>query len=127
MLHFIDLQRDTITLLSLLYGVPAWALRAKNNLNSDHLLAARKTILIPGEFYKGGVSLSPRPPDGEEAEKRKTAIRRFMTTCKVHDYNEAQIYLQQAQYDLQLAIGVYQDDERWQRENPMSKSKAKRK
>ena len=124
-LHFVCPKQDTVSSLSLRYGVPIWAFRSKNNLYTDHLLAARRAVLIPGDFYKGGVSLSPRPPDGEEEERRKTSLRRFMTTCKVHDYDVAELYLKQAQYDLDLAIGVYQDDERWEKANPLKGSKGK--
>ena len=59
-LHFLDHAHDTVASLSLRYGVPAQALRAANRLGSDHLLAARQTVLIPGAYYKGGVSLSPQ-------------------------------------------------------------------
>lgn len=81
-LHFVDPSIDSIGILSVRYGVPAGALRRTNALFSDHLLAARRTILIPGEYYKGGVSLSPRPKDGEDEEIRKGKIRRFQTTTK---------------------------------------------
>ena len=84
-LHFLDPAHDTISSLALRYAVPPNALRTKNNLYADHLLAARKTILIPGEFYKGGVSLSPQPIDGEEEEIRKSKIRRWMVICKVSE------------------------------------------
>jgi hypothetical protein len=66
--------------------VPADALRRTNKMYADHLLAARRTILIPGEFYKGGVSLSPRPLEGEEEEIKRTKLRKFMVTCKVSEY-----------------------------------------
>lgn len=82
-LHFLDPSQDTIPSLSLRYGVPQDALRRKNGLFTDHLLAARRTILIPGEFYKGGVSLSPEPIEGEEEEIRKAKVRRWMVACKV--------------------------------------------
>ncbi|KAL8689844.1 MAG: hypothetical protein Q9218_004576 [Villophora microphyllina] len=84
-LHFISPAHDTIFSLALRYAVPSNALRKKNNLYADHLLAARKAILIPGEFYKGGVSLSPQPIDGEEEELRKSKIRRWMVACKVSE------------------------------------------
>lgn len=84
-LHFINPAQDTISSLALRYAVPPNALRKKNNLYADHLIAARKAILIPGEFYKGGVSLSPQPIDGEEEELRKSKIRRWMVTCKVSE------------------------------------------
>lgn len=82
-LHFLDSSHDTILSLSLRYGVPQDALRRANGLFADHLLAARRAIVIPGEFYKGGISLSPQPPEGEEEESRKAKIRRWMVACKV--------------------------------------------
>ncbi len=82
-LHFLDPVQDTISSLSLRYGVPQGALRRTNNLFADHLLAARRTILIPGEFYTGGVSLSPQPINGEDQEIKKAKVRRWMVACKV--------------------------------------------
>jgi hypothetical protein len=49
-------------------------------------LLARRTVVIPGEYYKGGVSLSPRPVEGEEEEARKGKIRRWMVACKVAEW-----------------------------------------
>jgi hypothetical protein len=69
--------------LSFRYGVPIAALRRSNAIMSDHLLLARRTVVIPGEYYKGGISLSPRPVEGEEEETRKGKIRRWMVACKV--------------------------------------------
>jgi hypothetical protein len=82
-LHFVDPAHDTISILSIRYNVPATILRQQNSIYSDHLLSARKTILISGEYYKGGVSLSPRPIEGEEEELRKAKIRKWMMACKV--------------------------------------------
>lgn len=84
-LHFVDPNNDSINSLSIRYGVPAEALRRTNKMFADHLLAARRTILIPGEHYKGGVSLSPRPLEGEEEEIKKTKLRKFMVACKVSE------------------------------------------
>lgn len=84
-LHFVHPANDTIRSLAIRYNVPGDALRRKNGIFQDHLLAGRKAILIPGEFYKGGVSLSPRPVDGEEEELRKNKIRKWMVACKVHE------------------------------------------
>ena len=85
-LHFVDQNNDSIASLSLAYGVPPDALRRANKMFADHLLAARRTVLIPGEYYKGGVSLSPRPLEGEEEEIKKTKLRKFMVGCKVAEY-----------------------------------------
>ncbi|KAF2120090.1 hypothetical protein BDV96DRAFT_485595 [Lophiotrema nucula] len=118
-LHFVDANNDSIASLSLRYGVPAAALRRTNGLFADHLLSARRTVLIPGEFYKGGVSLSPRPLEGEEEEIRKGKVRKWMVACKVHEYDVALLYLQQADYDLDQAIEAYKADERWEKEHPL--------
>ncbi|KAF6838047.1 hypothetical protein CPLU01_02655 [Colletotrichum plurivorum] len=118
-LHFLDHEHDTVASLSLRYGVPAAVLRRANNITSDHLLHARRTVLIPGEYYAAGVSLSPRPIEGEEEELRKSKIRRFMTGCKVSDYDVAVLYLEQAAYDLETAMEAYAGDEAWERDHPV--------
>ncbi|KAF5659928.1 hypothetical protein FHETE_9210 [Fusarium heterosporum] len=116
-LHFLDHRCDSVSSLSLRYGVPAHALRRSNNITSDYLLLGRRTVLIPGEYYKGGVSLSPRPVEGEEEELRKGKIRRFMTSCKVSDYDVAVLYLEQSGYDTENAVTAYLDDEKWEQEH----------
>ncbi|KAF2642132.1 hypothetical protein P280DRAFT_293764 [Massarina eburnea CBS 473.64] len=128
-LHFVDPNNDSILSLSLRYGVPSDALRRTNGLYADHLLAARRTILIPGEYYKGGVSLNPRPLEGEEEEIRKGKVRKFMVGCKLADiasryrYDVALLYLQQADYNLDDAIAAYKADERWEKEHPLEAAK----
>lgn len=37
----------------------------------------------------------------------------------LYRYDVALLYLEQANYDLELATEVYKDDERWEKENPM--------
>ncbi|KAJ0159849.1 hypothetical protein CTA2_9007 [Colletotrichum tanaceti] len=118
-LHFLDHEHDTVASLSLRYGVPAAVLRRANNITSDHLLHGRRTVLIPGEYYTAGVSLSPRPVEGEEEELRKSRIRRFMTGCKVSDYDVAVLYLEQVGYDVAAAMEAYSDDEAWERDHPV--------
>lgn len=81
-LHFVT-PNDSMRSLALGYGVPIDALRKANNVYSDHLVQARRTVIIPGEHYKGGVSLSPRPIEGEEEEARRAKVRRWMVACKV--------------------------------------------
>lgn len=85
-MHFVDHARETMSSIALRYRVPVPALRRANNLYADHLLAARRTVLIPAEYYRAGVSLSPRPVEGEEEELRKAKIRRWMVACKVAEY-----------------------------------------
>lgn len=63
--------------------------------------------------------MSPRPVEGEEEEKRKGIMRRWMVACKVSEYDVALLYLQQVDYDLEAAIEAYKEDERWEKEHPM--------
>lgn len=118
-LHFLNHEHDNLTSLSFRYGVPIHVLRRSNNLTSDHLLLARRTVIIPGEFYKGGISLSPQPIEGEDEERRKGIVRRWMVACKVPEYDVALLYLEQVDYDLKAACEAYRDDERWEQEHPM--------
>ncbi|MCJ1483264.1 hypothetical protein MMC06_003431 [Schaereria dolodes] len=121
---------DTISSISLAYRVPIPALRASNALYADHLLAARRTVLIPREYYQGD-SLSPVSVVGEEEEERRSKVRRWMVGCKVADlppkyrYDIALLYLKQADYNLDLAIEAYREDERWEREHPLEASSVK--
>ncbi|PHH61118.1 hypothetical protein CDD81_780 [Ophiocordyceps australis] len=117
-LHFLDHDHDSISSLSLRYGVPQSALRSANNITSDHLLLGRKTILIPAEYYTAGISLSPLPINGEDEELRKAKIRRFMTSCKESDYDVALLYLEQSDYDVAAATASYLADEAWEKSHP---------
>ncbi|MCJ1258191.1 hypothetical protein MMC24_006022 [Lignoscripta atroalba] len=115
---------DTLTSLSLAYNVPIPALRAKNALYADHLLAARRKILIPQEYYQGE-SLSPKSVVGEEEEERRSKVRRWMVGCKVAEYDIALLYLKQADYNLDAAIEAYKADEKWERDHPMDGASVK--
>ncbi|KAK4504623.1 hypothetical protein PRZ48_002584 [Zasmidium cellare] len=126
-LHFLK-PHDSLHSLSLAYSVPLPALRKANKLYADHLIQGRKTILIPGEFYKGGVSLSPEPVEGEEEDLRKSKIRRFQVATKVAEYDVALLYLKQADWNLEAAITAYKEDEQWEKAHPLeaeSKKKGK--
>ncbi|KAK4199029.1 hypothetical protein QBC40DRAFT_266244 [Triangularia verruculosa] len=126
-LHFIT-PNDSIPSLSLLYHVPPHLLRSYNNLPSDHLLQARRAILIPAAHCrKGAVSLSPRPHEGEEEEARKGKIRRWMVATKEHDYDIAVTYLEGCGYDFEEALQRYRDDVQWEKDNPLQKSDVKKK
>lgn len=45
-----------------------------------------------------------------------------MTTCKVADYDIAQLYLEQASYDLGLAMETYVADDAWEKAHPQSRT-----
>ncbi|PPJ49733.1 hypothetical protein CBER1_02861 [Cercospora berteroae] len=124
-LHFLT-PNDSMSSLSLAYGVPIDALRKTNNVFADHLIQGRKTVLIPGEYYKGGVSLSPQPIESEEEELKKNKIRRWQVACKVAEYDVAQLYLKNAEWDLQAAIDAYRDDEQWEKDHPLEAKQQKK-
>ncbi|KAJ0107640.1 hypothetical protein J7T55_007831 [Diaporthe amygdali] len=121
-LHFVHPTDDTIPSLSLRYNVPAAVLRRHNNITSDHLLSARRTLLVPGTHYPSGVSLSPRPVEGEEEEARRNKIRRWMVATKCAGYEVAELYLAQSGYDLGAAVERYLGDEEWERLHPLEGS-----
>ncbi|KUI59817.1 hypothetical protein VP1G_07071 [Cytospora mali] len=107
-----DIGLEGLTIVLHMRGKDDLVLRRHNNLTSDHLLSARRTVLIPGSHYPSGVSLSPRPVEGEEGEARRAKIRRWMVGCKCADYDVAELYLGQSGYDLDAAVAKYLDDER---------------
>jgi hypothetical protein len=115
---------DTLPALSLSYNVPAAVLRAHNSLFSDSLLAARRTLLIPSSHYSGP-SLSDRPVEDPEEVERKRKVRAFMVGAKCHEYDVAELYLGQAQGDVDNAVNRWREDERWERENPLKKGKGR--
>ncbi|KAF2769358.1 hypothetical protein EJ03DRAFT_272467 [Teratosphaeria nubilosa] len=125
-LHFLT-KDDSMHSLALAYGVPINVLRRANNVFLDHLIQGRRTVVIPGEYYKGGVSLSPRPLEGEEEEIKKGKVRRWMMACKVAEYDVALLYLQQAEWNLDAAVEAYQEDERWEKEHPREAKEGKAK
>lgn len=112
---------DTVQSISLAYGVPLQVLRTHNGLYSDHLLSARYTLLIPASHYQGP-SLSAEPVESEEERERKARLRRFMMRTKCTDYGMSEVYLRDAKDDLEKAVAKWEDDEKWERENPMKKS-----
>jgi hypothetical protein len=116
---------DTLPALSLAYKVPAPVLRTHNNLFSDSLLAARRTLNIPRSHYSGP-SLSAHPVEDPEEVERKRKLRAFMVGAKCHEYDVAELYLGQAQGDVGKALDRWREDERWERENPLNKGKGVR-
>jgi len=41
-----------------------------------------------------------------------------MVGAKCHAYDVAELYLKQADYDVELALEVFKADEKWEKENP---------
>ncbi|TLS22751.1 uncharacterized protein PpBr36_06044 [Pyricularia pennisetigena] len=125
-LHFLDHEHDSVSSLSLRYNVPAAALRRANRLGSDHLLLGRRVVLIPVAAATTTTSLSPHPVEGEDEERRKSRIRRWMVACKEADYDVAVLYLEQNDYDVEAAVEAYFADEAWERAHPVAGRSSKR-
>jgi LysM repeat protein len=146
-IHHLSTQ-DTLASISVAYGVSAPILKKHNNLYADHLLTARKFLLIPAELYKGP-PLSSKPDPVEE--QRKVNVRRWMVRTKCVDYRVAELYLKSATavvdaggvgvggggegegrdgevgYQERIvdeAVRAFRDDEEWERRNPL-KAKGK--
>ncbi|KAL2124252.1 hypothetical protein VTJ04DRAFT_617 [Mycothermus thermophilus] len=141
---------DSLTSLSLAYGVPIPVLRKHNRIppDADYLLAARHTVLIPlayittkppppqipsssssestathatnadGTTPSLQLSLSPNPIDDEATRARKTALRRFMVAVREPDYDAAKVYLEDADWDVDAAVGRYLEDVAWEKAHP---------
>ena len=136
-LHYLDHERDSVTSLALAYGVPADAIRRANNLSADYLLQARCVVQIPvSPGSSSAVSISPHPTEDESETRRKAAVRRFMVTCKVADYDLATMYLAHTrtrseeqhglpydtadEYDVGAAVRAYEQDMAWERAHPLA-------
>lgn len=117
---------DSLTSLSLRYGIPAHILRQHNSLpnDADYLLAARHTLLIPTAYITTkpntttNPSLSPHPPGDAASRERKVQIRRFMVACKEADYDAAVVYLEASGHDFDEAVARHRADAAWERANP---------
>ncbi|KAH6850191.1 hypothetical protein B0I37DRAFT_444259 [Chaetomium sp. MPI-CAGE-AT-0009] len=123
---------DTLTSLSLRYGIPTHTLRRHNGLpnDADYLLAARHTLLIPTAYIShpatgtstgtstADPSLSPHPVEDAAERERKVLIRRFMVACKEPDYDAAVVYLEESGHDFEEAVARHRADAAWERANP---------
>ncbi|KAG0633480.1 hypothetical protein HOY80DRAFT_624916 [Tuber brumale] len=115
-IHYVR-AADTLPTIALQYSLPLPLLRSHNRIFSDHLLHGRRSVDIPSPPYVGP-SLSPAPED-IEGEGRKAATKRFQLKTKCLDADVADIYLQEAGWDEELAAKDWEMDERWVRDNPM--------
>lgn len=113
--HFVALD-DSLTSLSIAYGVPVSVLRQYNNVYSDGLITARKWVLIPRSHYDGPPLSVPPDPDEEE---RKIKLRRWMVATKCADYGVATLYLKGSDYNLEIAVEAFKADEEWEKRNPL--------
>ncbi|KAK4106552.1 hypothetical protein N658DRAFT_512359 [Parathielavia hyrcaniae] len=141
---------DTLTSLSLQYGIPARLLLQHNKIPPDaaYLLAARHTLLIPTAYcsrisqnnnnnnnniinnnkdsnennHIPSASLSPHPVEDEAERERKVTIRRWMVACKEWDYDTAVVYLDESGYDFAEAVRRYVEDCEWEREHPLERT-----
>ncbi|KAK4123775.1 hypothetical protein N657DRAFT_572785 [Parathielavia appendiculata] len=128
---------DTLTSLSLQYGIPARLLLQHNRIPPDasYLLAARHTLLVPtaycsrlfdksndGNNHHHNSSLSPHPVEDEAERERKVTIRRWMVACKEWDYDTAVVYLEESGYDFAEAVRCYVEDCEWEREHPLERT-----
>ncbi|RPA79664.1 hypothetical protein BJ508DRAFT_363057 [Ascobolus immersus RN42] len=111
--HFIK-ATDTLPSLSLAYDTPLTVLRALNNLHSDNLLHAHRSIFIPSSHYQGP-SLSPDPPGGEKEEEKRVLVKRFQCLTKCVEVRVAEWYLENCDWNLEEAVEKWGLDTNWER------------
>lgn len=51
---------------------------------------------------------------------------RYMSISPRYRYEVALLYLKQADYNLEEAIGAYKEDERWEQEHPLKASRSEK-
>lgn len=64
--------------------------------------------------------------ESEEEIERKAKLRKFMVGAKCHEYSVAELYLANAEGDVEKALEAWREDERWEREHPMDAGKGKK-
>lgn len=79
----------------------------------------------PDCAHSNPASLSPLPLESPDEIAHKITIRRWMVACKQADYDMALVYLDEAGYDLDQAVGRYMEDEAWEREHSLDQHKRK--
>ncbi|KAJ2906711.1 hypothetical protein MKZ38_000447 [Zalerion maritima] len=108
---------ETLFSISVLYNLSPSEVRKANSLSptgiDDRLLLARKTVVIPGRTN----SLSATPPGGEEAERRRLGIRRWMMATREPNYDIAKTYIEGSGWDVDLATDRWFGDGDWERNN----------
>lgn len=57
--------------------------------------------------------------------ERQRAVKRFQVMTKCSDENEMAYYLEQADYNPDIAIARYNEDLEWERENPLPPPQSK--
>ena len=114
-IHYLR-PNDTLSTLAITYGVSFRRLLDFNLLPFENMLYSRSSIRIPPESAKRSVSTTM--PGDAEARMRSVKLLRLMQTCKVKR-EVAEVYLDQAGWDLGLAMRKWEEDEVWEREHPM--------
>lgn len=114
-IHYVQ-PGDTVASLSLHYSVPVDVLRKSNNIFSDHLLAARRTVIIPPGFF-AGTSRNPLPPGGMEEDQKRVKVKRFQVATKCVESKVAEFYLMEASWDLERALLQWAEDDEWEKKN----------
>ena len=111
---------DTIYSLALAYGTSEKRLLAFNRMTDRALLHSRASVDVPPECPRP--SISTTMPGDEAARQRNARLLRLMQMRKV-TRQVAQVYLDQAGWDLERALERWEADERWERAHPMEKRK----
>jgi len=108
--------RDTDTLpgIALKYNTTTQAIKQLNKLASDHVFT-RRYLYIP---HDGQTPLPEQTPDEvSETTVRRRLLKDFMKASKISSKEEAEYYLDESDWNLEMALEVYQKDIEWEKQN----------
>eukprot|EP01118_Nematostelium_gracile_P014946 TRINITY_DN5909_c0_g1_i1.p1 TRINITY_DN5909_c0_g1~~TRINITY_DN5909_c0_g1_i1.p1 ORF type:complete len:392 (-),score=85.75 TRINITY_DN5909_c0_g1_i1:11-1186(-) len=103
---------DTLTGICLRYNTSPQVVKKFNRMMSDQVIT-RKIIYIPHD----GLTPLPPPPAVSEELRKKRLVNNFMHVHNIKDFEEAQYYLDEGDWDNTKASVLYQQDQKWS-ENP---------
>jgi len=113
-LHFIK-KGESLSGLSIKYQVDKGHIRSLNRMATDEL-AGYQTLWIPTCL----VDKIETP--SSEAKRKERLIARFRCLTKCLDSQEARFYLEDKDFDLEVAVSTYLEDLNWENSHPLPSS-----
>jgi len=101
---------DSLASLSLRYGVSIEQLKRTNGLFRHEDIKLKTTVIIPKSELKA------LPPPPKQQDDKRVSIQNFIQATKA-TREEANFYLHEAEYNLELAIGSYSRDVAWEKDS----------
>jgi len=129
--YFIHLVKGTDTLvgLSLKYKCSIGELQKINKLSFNEQLWGKKNVYIPKSEQNKNVVI--REDEESEGMRKRKKVREFLGKINGKNYHvkivEAEIYLEEAGWDVEKAVEEWKEDQKWEEENKMLSPESKEK